>query len=424
MNFLESTVKQIEKTFKILNLSEKIRERILKPEKILSFKVKISTRGGKKGNQELTFPAWRVQHNSLLGPYKGGIRFHPAVSLEEIEALAMLMTLKSALMNLPFGGSKGGLKINPQEFSEQELEELSRAYVRAIYQDLGEDKDIPAPDLYTDEKTMAWMLDEYEKLIGQKSPATFTGKPIEKGGILLRKEATGLGGAIVTQEIIKKFTWQPDETRIVLQGFGQVGLHAALYLFINGFKIIGLADSLGGIYDPAGLNIKEVIDYKKAFKYLKGFPGSQEITNQELLSLETDILIPAATENVITKNNAKNIKAKIIIELANGPITEAGEKILLKNISPRLTSLGQEKIIVPDILANAGGVIVSYFEWRQNKENSSWTKEMVAQELEKKIKETFNKVWDLGQKEKIDLRTAAYLLAIKNLVAKMANLNF
>ncbi len=397
---LKDIIKKFEKIAKILNLSEKVKKRIIEPENILDFKIELN---GK------IFPAWRVQHNSLLGPYKGGIRFHPKTNLEEIKALAMIMTFKTALMDLPFGGGKGGVRINPKEYSEEELEKISRDYVRFIYQNIGENKDIPAPDMGTNEKIMEIMLNEYEKLTGKKSPATFTGKPIEKGGIVLRKEATGLGGAIITEEIVKKLNWQAKKTKIAIQGFGNVGSYAALYLFEKGFKIIAISDSLSGIFNPEGINIKEAIEYKKAIKYLKGFPGTEEITNQQLLSLKTDILIPAATENVITKNNAKNIKAKIIIELANGPITEAGEKILLKN----------KKIILPDILANAGGVTVSYFEWQQNKENKIWSKEKVFQELDKKMKNIFNKVWQTSLEEKIDLRTTAYLLAVKKLVEKI-----
>ncbi|MCX7778936.1 MAG: Glu/Leu/Phe/Val dehydrogenase [Patescibacteria group bacterium] len=401
MTFLESTVNQFRKIAKILNLSEKVKKRILEPENVLSFEIKL-----KKNSREINLPAWRVQHNSLLGPYKGGIRFHPEASLEEVKALAMLMTFKCALMNLPFGGGKGAVRVNPKELSEKELEKISREYVRIITHNIGENKDVPAPDMGTDEKIMAWMLDEYEKTIGRKSPATFTGKPVEKGGIVLRKEATGFGGGIITEEIIKKLNLSPTKTTVAVQGFGNVGVYTSLYLFERGFKIIALADSLSGIFDPAGIDVREAVEYKKAFKYLRGFPGSQEINRQDFLSLETDILIPAATEDVITKNNAQKIKAKIIIELANGPTTEAGEKILLK----------KKKIILPDILANAGGVTVSYFEWRQNKENKIWSKEMVFQELSKKMKNIFDEVWQISQKEKNDLRTTAYLLAIKRLV--------
>lgn len=404
MNFLESTIKQFKQAAKILGLSEKVQEKILEPENILAFEIKI-----KKDSQELIFPAWRVQHNSLLGPYKGGIRLHPETNLEEVKALAMLMTFKCALLNLPFGGGKGGLQINPKICTLKELEEISRDYVGAIYKNLGEDKDVPAPDMGTDEQTMAWMLNEYEKLTGKKSPATFTGKPVNDGGITLRKEATGLGGAIITEELTNRLRGVIENRTVAIQGFGNVGSYVALYLFEKAFKVIAISDSLGGIYNPDGINIREAIKYKRAMGYLKDFSDSQNITNEELLSLDVDILIPAATENVITKNNAKDIKAKIIIELANGPITDTAEEILLKN----------KQIIVPDILANAGGVTVSYFEWLQNKENSIWPEERVAAELRKKMTNIFNEVWSLAEREKLNLRTTAYLLAVKRLTGKM-----
>lgn len=405
MTFLESTIKQFKKAVKILNLSEEIKKRIIETENILDFEIEIKT----DFDQIKKFPAWRVQHNSILGPYKGGVRFSPEASLEEVKALAMLMTLKCALMNLPFGGGKGAVKVDPKEFSENELEKISRAYVQAIYKDIGEDKDIPAPDMYTDEKIMSIMLDEYEKLTGKKSPATFTGKPIDKGGSLMRKEATGIGGGIITLEIIKKLGLNFPKTTVAVQGFGNVGSEVAMFLTEKRVKIVALSDSLCGIYDPEGINVKEAVQYKKAFKYLKDFPGTIELINDDFLSKKVDILIPAATENVITNRNAKNVKAKVIIELANGPVTEAGEKILLKN----------KKIVVPDILANAGGVTVSYFEWLQNKKGEKWPREKVYQELDKKMKNIFNEVWQISQKEKNDLRTAAYLLAIKRLVEKI-----
>ncbi len=402
MAFLESTIKQFEKASKILNLDEKTKKRIIEPENILEFEIKLK----KDSGETASFPAWRVQHNSLLGPYKGGIRFHPESDLEEVKALAMIMTLKCALMELPFGGGKGAVRVNPKELSEKELEEISRAYVRKIYKEIGEDKDIPAPDIGTNEKIMEIMLDEYEKLTGKKSPATFTGKPIEKRGSLLRKEATGIGGGIIVLEVIKKLNL--TNPKIAIQGFGNVGIYTALFLFKKGIKIVALSDSLSAIYNPEGINVEEAIQYKNAFNSLRNFPGTDEITNNDLLSLKVDILILAAIENVITRKIAKNIKAKVIIELANGPITEVGEKILLKN----------KKIIVPDILANAGGVIVSYFEWCQNKNNEIWPKEKVYQELSKKMKNMYNKVWEISKKEKTDLRTTSYLLAVKRLIHK------
>jgi glutamate dehydrogenase/leucine dehydrogenase len=402
MSFLESITKQFKKAIKILNLSKDLEERLEKPENVLEFEIEIE-----KDKKILKFFAWRVQHNSILGPYKGGIRFSEKVSLDEIKALAMLMSLKCSLMNLPFGGGKGGVKFNPKNFSEKEIEEISRKYVRAIYKNIGEDKDVPAPDLGTNEKIMEIMLDEYEKLIGKKSPATFTGKPIEKGGSLLRKEATGFGGGIIILELIKKLNL--ENPKVAIQGFGNVGIYASLFLFEKGIKIVALSDSLGGIYNPEGINIKEAIEYKKALGYLKDFPGSEEISNDDLLKEDVDILVPAAVENVINLRNAKKVKAKIVVELANGPITEAGERILLKN----------KKIIVPDILANAGGVTVSYFEWLQNKRNEKWSEEKVYQELEARMKNIFNEVWQFSEKEKTDLRTASYLLSLQRLINKI-----
>ena len=405
MNFLESTIKQFEKAIRIINLSKDLRKRIEEPENIISFNIKIK----KENGQEEIFSAWRVQHNSLLGPYKGGIRFHPEASLQEVKALAMLMSLKCSLLDLPLGGGKGAVKVDASKYSQKELEEISRNYVRGIYKDIGEDKDIPAPDVATNETVMSWMIDEYEKLIGHASPATFTGKPIDLKGSLMRREATGWGGGIIVTQLMKTLEKEPSKITVAVHGFGNAGSEIARFLFERGFKIVAISDSSGGIENDRGIKVPLAIEQMKELNKINNFPQSKKISNQELLTKKVDILILAALENSLTIDNADDVKAKFIIEIANGPITLEAEEILI----------ARKCIIVPDILANAGGVTVSYFEWVQNKKHQQWFKEEVYKKLDKKMKQAFKEVWDLAKKERIDLREASYLLAIKRLIKKI-----
>lgn len=405
MNFLESTIKQFEKAIRTINLGKDLRKKIEEPENILSFEIKIK----KESGQEVTLPAWRVQHNSLLGPYKGGIRFHPESNLEEVKALAMLMSLKCSLLNLPLGGGKGAVKVDVTKFSQTELEKISREYVRHIYQHIGEDKDVPAPDVSTNEKVMSWMIDEYEKLIGRPSPATFTGKPIDLKGSLMRREATGWGGGMVVTELIKTLKKKSEKITVAVHGFGNAGSEIARFLFDRGYKIVAISDSSGGLENDQGLNIPSIIEQLKGNIKVNQLSFGKKISNSELLAKKVDILILAALENSLTLDNADDVKAKIIVEIANGPINLEAEKILLAH----------KAIILPDILANAGGVTVSYFEWLQNKKNQHWSKEEVYKKLDKKMKAAFKEVWNLGRRERIDLREASYILAIERIIKKI-----
>ncbi len=347
-----------------------------------------------------TFQAYRVEYNTALGPAKGGIRFHPSVSEEEVTALAFWMAIKNAVMDLPYGGGKGGVAVNPKELSRGELERLSRAYVRAFWGVLGVDKDVPAPDVYTDAQVMAWMLDEYETLVGRREPGMITGKPIILGGSHVRSVATALGGIFVLEEAMKDVG--KIETAAV-QGFGNAGSHAALFLQSMGIKVVAVSDSKGGVMDEEGLAVEEVIRVKREKGSVVGYDAKQ-ITNRELLELDVDLLVPAAVENVINKENARNIKARVILELANGPITPEADRIL------------QEKgvIVIPDVLANAGGVTVSYFEWVQNRTGERWEEREVKEKLRKKMTKAYRDVRERAQ-DLTGLREGAYILALERI---------
>lgn len=389
---------KIYKIGKILKLTEKEIEEFLEPKRIFKFKIPVLMDNGKK----MVFIGFRCQHDDTLGPFKGGIRFDENVNENEIKILAILMTLKCSLVGLPYGGAKGGVRVNPKVLSKRELEELSRQYVREIYQFIGEDMDIPAPDLNTNPQIMAWMVDEYSKIVKKFSPGAFTGKPEELWGLEGRNEATGYGGVVVLEKLREKIGFEPQKTTMAIQGFGNVGFHFAKFAFKNHYKIVALSEKEGGIFSDQGFDPEKVLEDKLKFGKLS---GKKEISNKELLEMNVDILVPAAVENVITKENAENIKAKYIISMANAPITDKAEEILTQ----------KGKIIIPDILANSGGVIASYFEWRQAKEGRIWEKSEVLKGIEKILSETFEKVWDISLKEKITISEAAYLLALKRI---------
>lgn len=347
-----------------------------------------------------TFPAYRVEYNTARGPAKGGIRFHPSVTEEEVTALAFWMSIKNAVMDLPFGGGKGGVAVNPKELTKNELERLSRAYVRAFADVLGVDRDVPAPDVYTDSQVMAWMMDEYEVIVRKKEPGVITGKPIALGGSYVRSVATALGGIFVLQEALK------DVGKIetaAIQGFGNAGSNAALFLHEMGIKVVAVSDSRGGVFDENGLPIEELIRTKKEKGSVIAF-NTKRITNEELLELDVDLLVPAAVESVITQNNASRIKAKTILELANGPITPEADNIL------------QEKgtIVIPDVLANAGGVTVSYFEWVQNRTGERWSEEEVKKKLREKMSQAYKDVKERAE-DITKLREGAYVLALERI---------
>ncbi len=359
--------------------------------------------GGKK------YPAWRILYNQALGPGKGGIRFHPEVSEDEVKSLAFWMALKNSLADIPYGGAKGGVKFDPKAATDAELEAISRAYVAEFYNELGQDKDIPAPDVYTNGKIMSWMLDEFEKKVGHHEPGMITGKPLELGGIALRGDATAAGGYLVAKEAIVEFLKGKPDIRIAVQGFGNAGLFMTEKLAADGYKIIAVSDSRGGIYNEQGLNIPELITFKNSGRHVGEYKGGEVITNAQLLELETDILVLAALENQITADNAGRVKAKVVIELANGPVTYEADKILADRKVP----------VVPDILANSGGVIVSYFEWAQNRAGQILDEEYLRQLLDKKMLANWRRVHDKYAEHSgaVTLRQAAYIIAVRRILA-------
>ncbi len=357
------------------------------------------------------FTGFRVQYNITLGPAKGGIRFHPDVTLDEVAALAAWMTWKCAVAQLPFGGAKGGVICDPAKMSKRELEALTRRYTAEIIDAIGPEKDVPAPDVNTNEQVMAWFMDTYSMHVGHTSTAVVTGKPIEMGGSLGRREATGRGVMIITRESAKHLGFDLDGARIAVQGFGNVGSVAADLLSELGAKIIAVTDWKSGVYNPAGLDIKRLIAHTAQHRSVKGFTNAQSITNQELFKLEVDVLIPAALEEQITASNVRDIKAKLIVEGANGPTTPEAHKHLHE----------RGVFVVPDILANAGGVTVSYFEWVQDRYGYFWSENEVNERLETKMVQAFSAVLETAQRYSVDMRVAAYIVAI-NRVATVTKL--
>jgi len=468
-NPFENALGQLEKAVAKFKEAKKYLERFEKPERIIHVWFPVRLDNGKIK----IFEGYRVQYNSSLGPYKGGIRFHPQVSMDEVKALAFWMMIKCAVANLPFGGGKGGVVVNPKELSEAELERLSRGYARAIGDCIGPYKDVPAPDVNTNAKIIGWMTDEYEKNLKSGNPnlkfkrneilATFTGKPVETGGSLGREEATGRGGAYVLQAVLAKqisnipsaraqgegkYQISNKKMTVAVQGFGNVGYNVAKLLEEEGFRVVAVSDSRGGIvknqrssFDKLrmmpskveaskikdqksnvkkegleALDIKKVIECKKEKGSLAGCycvggvcdsRGGKEITNEEFLELPVDILVPAALENQITAKNASRIRAKIILEMANGPTTPEADKILAK----------RGITVIPDVLANSGGVTVSYFEWYQNVHNQKWSLEKVNRELKKKMEKATSEVFETAKNYKVDLRTAAFILALERIIS-------
>jgi len=357
------------------------------------------------------FTGYRVQYNITLGPAKGGIRYHPDVTLDEVTALAAWMTWKCAVAHIPFGGGKGGVVCDPTRMSRRELEALTRRYVAEIIDAIGPEKDVPAPDVNTNDQIMAWVMDTYSMHVGHTSTAVVTGKPIEMGGSLGRREATGRGVMIVTREAARHLGLPLRGATIAVQGFGNVGSVSAELLAREGAKIVAVSDWKGGVYNPKGLDIPKMIEYAKQHKTIDGFPGGEPLSNEELFKLEVDILIPAALENQITLENASDIKAKIVTEGANGPTTPDAHRLLHE----------RGVFVIPDILANSGGVTTSYFEWVQDRYGYFWEEEEVNTRLEKKMVEAFNDVLENSIRYKVDMRTAAYIVAISRVatVTKM-----
>lgn len=450
LNPFENAMEQLEKAAKYLaqipnskSQIQKYLERLRQPEKIINVNFPV-----KMDNGEIRiFGGFRVQYNSTLGPYKGGIRFHPQVSMDEVKALSFWMMVKCAVADLPLGGGKGGVMVDPKSLSEKELENLSRGYMRAIWRDIGPLVDVPAPDVNTNPKIMAWMVDEYKKLQisnnklqitskneGPEILATLTGKPLNKGGSQGRTEATGMGGTYVLLATLKKLlktSPQRSSVRrgkkgevnsrqltVAVQGFGNVGYFIAKLLSENGFRVVAVSGSRGGVYLKEGLDVVKTLECKTQ----KGNLGEcycrdgicslsygKPVTNEEILELAVDVLIPAALENQITRDNAGKIKAKVVLEMANGPTTPEADEILHK----------KGIVVIPDILANAGGVTVSYFEWLQNRKNEKWDLKNVNNKLKKVMEKTVDDIWKVKEKHKVTLRVAAFIVAIGRVLAKM-----
>lgn len=404
-NAFESAQKQLDTAAKAMKLDENILEMLKEPKEVLEVNFPVTMDDGKVK----VFKGFRSHHNNILGPTKGGIRFHPNVSKDEVKALSSWMTWKCSVVGIPYGGGKGGVIVNPKELSKGELERLSRAYIRAIRNFVGPYVDIPAPDVYTTPQIMAWMMDEYSKLEGQHTPAVITGKPVEIGGSKGRGTATAQGGVYVLNKVIEKLHLRPEETTVAIQGYGNAGSVMAMLLHREGYHIVAVSDSKGGIYDKGGLNPEEVLDYKKKNGSVVGFGDSKKLKHKDILELDVDILVPAALENQITKENAKKVKARAIVELANGPTTPEADEILTAN----------NQLVVPDILANAGGVTVSYFEWLQNLDNYYWKKEKVLSRLKELMDEAFEDVWEEKENHKVSMRTGAYITALKRISSAM-----
>ncbi|WAI00816.1 Glu/Leu/Phe/Val family dehydrogenase [Methanogenium organophilum] len=394
------------KCAKILELEDEVMRMLENPMQQVQVSVPVKMDDG----TTRVFPGFRVIHNNVLGPAKGGIRFHPEETVDTVKALAAWMTWKCALLDLPLGGSKGGIICNTKELSEGELERLSRSYIDRIWKFIGPDVDVLAPDVYTTPQIMTWMMDEYSKVSGKNQFGAVTGKPVLVGGSVGRNNATAMGGMYTIREAAKELEIDLSQTTIAIQGFGQVGSSAArLAEKLFDAKVVAVSDSRGGIYNPDGLNIKDVIQHKAKTKSVIYAPNTKTITNTEVLELDVDILIPAALENVITRDNAKNIKAKILAELANGPTTPEADNILNQN--------GIH--VIPDILCNAGGVTVSYFEIVQNRCMWYWTAKEVRKRLDKKMTHAYHEVLSTSKECNLDMRMGAYAVALSRIVDAM-----
>lgn len=401
--------KRLKAAAKHLDVDREIIEKLRYPKETLAASVVIRMDDGSRR----VFKGFRCRYDDTRGPTKGGIRFHPKVSMDEVMALAFWMTFKCAVVNLPYGGGKGGVVVDAHKLSKAELERLSRAYVQAFARFIGPERDIPAPDMYTNAMVMGWMADEYANIVGHPSPAVITGKPIALGGSLGREDATGRGGYYVVRLLENDLGLSPEKSRVVVQGFGNVAYFFAQLMHNDGYRICAVSDSRSAIYDPDGLDPAAVLAHKRQTGRLAGAPtnsAGQEITNNELLELECDLLVPAAMENQIIEENAEEIKAPLILELANGPITPAADAILNRR--------GVK--VIPDILANAGGVTVSYFEWVQNKAGYYWTLEVIRDRLRAIMEPETRRVWDLARQKGIDMRTAAYVHALDRIAGAVA----
>lgn len=409
-SLFKDAMRRLDSAMRYTEFSEEIARRVGTPKSCLEVSIPL-----RRDDGTLEFyRGYRVRHDDTRGPTKGGLRYHPSVTLDEVKSLAFWMTFKCAVVGIPFGGGKGGIAVAPKELSPMELERLSREFIRRIADFIGPDVDIPAPDVYTNERIMGWMMDEYSTIRRQHCPAMITGKPVSMGGSVGRIDATGRGAYYCIRELAKKLDMEPSETRVAVQGFGNAGQHVARLLHKDGYRIVAVSDSQGGIYRPEGFDIPSLIRTKEETRHVKAIYcdgalchaiEATNLTNEELLELDVDILIPAALENQITEENAARIKARYVVEVANGPVTSDADPLLIE----------QNITVIPDILANAGGVTVSYFEWLQNRSGYYWELQEVHQKLQTIMAREFENVYDLAQELKTDMRTAAYVHALKRL---------
>ncbi len=400
-----NTIENLEAAGNLINLNPNVLERLKVPRRALVVSVPVRM----DDDRVQMFTGYRVQHNQTLGPFKGGIRFHPHVNLSEVAALSALMTFKNSLLNLPLGGAKGGIQVDPSTLSKTELESLTRRFTSEIGPFIGPDKDIPAPDVGTDSQTMAWMLDTYSMESGYAQTGVVTGKPIEIGGSRGRDSATGLGVVYTIEKALQSKNMMISDANIAIQGFGKVGMHAAIEAYALGARIVAVSDVTGGIYNERGINIADLVSYVKENRFVKNFPGTAAISNEDLLELNVDVLAPCALDGVITEKNCECIKAKIVAEGANGPTNSVANKYL------------HEKgvLVVPDILANGGGVVVSYFEWVQDIVWLFWKEDEVRNKLREIMYRSFDKVWQFSQEKNKDMRISAMAVSLQRLETAM-----
>ncbi|HMF76689.1 MAG TPA: Glu/Leu/Phe/Val dehydrogenase [Bryobacteraceae bacterium] len=398
VNPWESAAHRFDEAAELLKLDDGMRKVLRQPAMELTVNIPVVLDDGRIE----VFTGYRVQHSIARGPAKGGIRFAPDVSIDEVRALAAWMTWKCAVVNIPFGGGKGGVICEPQLLSEGELERITRRYTAEICEFIGPERDVPAPDVNTNEQTMAWIMDTYSMHKRHTVTAVVTGKPLELGGSLGRPEATGRGCMIVTTQALKRFRMAPEDTRVIIQGFGNVGGMAARLMMRKGFKVTGIVEYDGAVYNRHGLDIDKLTDFRRETGSIREFPEAEEVDRNEAILMDCDVLIPAAHENVITSSNADRIKAKILCEGANGPTTFVADSILAE----------KKVFVIPDILANAGGVTVSYFEWVQDRQGYFWNEKMVNERLEEIMVNSFNDVVGYAEKHAVNNRTAAYMLAV------------
>jgi len=404
INPFKNAMSQLANAAEILNLDKSVLEQLKNPQRILSVSIPVKMDNG----ETKVFEGFRVQYNDARGPFKGGIRYHPQVDMDEIKAFGFWMTIKNGVVGVPFGGGKGGVVVDPKKLSKGELERLSRGYVRSLYKYLGPQIDCPAPDVNTNSEIMGWMVDEYSKLVGKWTPGMITGKPLSMGGSEGREEATGFGGVEILKAAAKEMRFKKGAT-VAIQGFGNVGSFFASLAADAGFRVVAVSDSKGAVYNPKGLDVAALESYKKQTGSLKGFAGTKDLTNEKLLELPVDILVPAALENQIHGNNARKIKARVIIEMANGPTTPEADAILHK----------KGVWVIPDVLANSGGVATSYLEWTQNLSGFYWSKPEVLAKLTKYMLAAWKEVLSTRNKHKTDFRNAAFIIAINKIAQAM-----